>query len=102
VTGAAWRKTRVAVFGDRFITAALKTTQLVEISRWRPDGGPAFVYRLTANGVSRALLCSRTSHYVGVAPVPLPPYDAYMRAFALRHRRPPIASASGTRFDTWC
>ncbi|MEP6782715.1 MAG: ATP-binding protein, partial [Acidobacteriota bacterium] len=46
-------------------------------------GGPAFIYRLTANGVSRALLCLEQSHYVGVAPVPLASYDAYMRAFAV-------------------
>jgi len=60
----------------------LKTTQLVEISGGGLTGGPAFVYRLTANGVSRALLALEQSHYVGVAPVPLATYDAYMRAFA--------------------
>jgi predicted ATPase with chaperone activity len=61
----------------------LKTTHLVEISGGGLTGGPAFVYRLTANGVSRALLALEQSHYVGVAPVPLATYDAYMRAFAL-------------------
>jgi predicted ATPase with chaperone activity len=61
----------------------LKATQLVEISGGGLTGGPAFVYRLTANGSSRALLCLEQSHYVGVAPVPLASYDAYMRAFAL-------------------
>ena len=61
----------------------LKGTQLVEISGGGITGGPAFVYRLTANGVSRALLALEQSHYVGVAPVPLAAYDAYMRAFAL-------------------
>ena len=60
----------------------LKTTQLVEISGGGLTGGPAFVYRLTTNGVSRALLCLEQSHYVGVAPVPLAAYSAYMRAFA--------------------
>ena len=61
----------------------LKTTQLVEISGGGLTGGPAFAYRLTAAGVSRALLALEQSHYVGVAPVPLAAYDAYMRAFAL-------------------
>src|SRR6187402_3023770 len=61
----------------------LKTTQLVEISGGGLTGGPAFVYRLTAHGMSRALLALEQSHYVGVAPVPLATYDAYMRAFAL-------------------
>ena len=60
----------------------LKTTQLVEISGGGLTGGPAFVYRLTANGVGRALLCLEQSQYVGVAPVPLAAYDAYMRAYA--------------------
>lgn len=60
----------------------LKTTQLVEISGGGLTGGPAFVYRLTSNGVSRALQALEQSHYVGVAPVPLATYAAYMRAFA--------------------
>ena len=54
----------------------LKTTQLVEISGGGLTGGPAFVYRLTSNGVSRALQCLEQSHYVGVAPVPLAAYTA--------------------------
>jgi len=73
----------------------LKATHLVEISGGGLTGGPAFVYRLTANGVSRALLSLEQSHYVGVAPVPLAAYDAYMRAFA--HAAPRTASHDRVR-----
>jgi predicted ATPase with chaperone activity len=60
----------------------LKTGYLVEMSGGGLTGGPAFVYRLTEAGRSRALSCLEQNQYVGVAPVPLAAYDAYMRAFA--------------------
>ena len=60
----------------------LKTGYLVEMSGGGLTGGPAFVYRLTEAGRSRALSSLEQNQYVGVAPVPLAAYDAYMRAFA--------------------
>jgi predicted ATPase with chaperone activity len=60
----------------------LKTGYLVEMTGGGLTGGPAFVYRLTEAGRSRALSCLEQNQYVGVAPVPLAAYDAYMRAFA--------------------
>ncbi|HET9702841.1 MAG TPA: ATP-binding protein [Vicinamibacterales bacterium] len=60
----------------------LKTGYLVEMTGGGLTGGPAFVYRLTEGGRTRALSCLEQNQYVGVAPVPLAAYDAYMRAFA--------------------
>ena len=60
----------------------LKTAYLVSISGGGLTGGPAFVYRVTEGGRSQALLFLEQSQYVGVAPVPIAAYDAYMRAFA--------------------
>jgi predicted ATPase with chaperone activity len=60
----------------------LKTGHLVDISGGGLTGGPAFVYRITMEGRSRAMQYLEQSHYVGAAPVPLAVYDAYMRAFA--------------------
>jgi predicted ATPase with chaperone activity len=44
-------------------------------------GGPAFKYRITDAGRERAALFLQNNHYVGVAPVPLEQYRAYMRLF---------------------
>jgi hypothetical protein len=60
----------------------IKSGYLVEMTGGGLTGGPAFVYRLTEAGRSRALSCLEQNQYVGVAPVPLAAYDAYMRAFA--------------------
>ena len=60
----------------------LKSGYLVEMTGGGLTGGPAFVYRLTEAGRSRALSCLEQNQYVGVAPVSLAAYDAYMRAFA--------------------
>ncbi len=64
------------------ILRQLKVTTLVELSGGGLTGGPAFVYRLTDAGRSRAMLCLAQSQYVGAAPVPLDAYATYMRAFA--------------------
>jgi predicted ATPase with chaperone activity len=60
----------------------LKTSYLVEISGGGLTGGPAYLYRITVEGRSRAMQYLEQSQYVGAAPVPLAAYDAYMRAFA--------------------
>lgn len=60
----------------------LKSGYFVELSGGGLTAGPAFVYRITAEGRARALLFVEQSHYVGAAPVPLADYAAYMRAFA--------------------
>ncbi len=44
-------------------------------------GGAAFKYRITDAGRERAALFLGNNHYVGVAPVPLQQYRAYMRRF---------------------
>jgi SpoVK/Ycf46/Vps4 family AAA+-type ATPase len=44
-------------------------------------GGPTFSYRITDTGRRRALLFLEQSQYVGVAPVPLAQYRAYMEAY---------------------
>lgn len=44
-------------------------------------GGPAFRYRITDKGRERAALFLQNNHYVGVAPVPLAQYSAYMERF---------------------
>jgi predicted ATPase with chaperone activity len=44
-------------------------------------GGASYRYRITDSGRTRAALFLESSHYVGVAPVPLAQYQAYMRAY---------------------
>ena len=44
-------------------------------------GGPSFRYRITDEGRRRALLFLEQNQYVGVAPVPLAQYRAYMEAY---------------------
>jgi predicted ATPase with chaperone activity len=44
-------------------------------------GGASYRYRITDAGRTRAALFLETSHYVGVAPVPLAQYQAYMREY---------------------
>src|SRR5262245_26373586 len=49
-------------------------------------GGPTFRYRITDSGRQRAMLFLESSQYVGVAPVPLAQYVAYLEAY--RHATP--------------
>lgn len=44
-------------------------------------GGPTFRYRITDSGRQRAMLFLESSQYVGVAPVPLTQYVAYLEAY---------------------
>jgi hypothetical protein len=65
----------------------LKRTHQVEILGGGGVGPASYRYRITDTGRRRALLFLEQSHYVGVAPVPLAQYKAYMEAFygASRH-----------------
>jgi len=44
-------------------------------------GGPTFRYRITDSGRQRAMLFLESNQYVGVAPVPLTQYVAYLEAY---------------------
>ena len=44
-------------------------------------GGPTFRYRITDSGRQRAMLFLENNQYVGVAPVPLSQYVAYLEAY---------------------
>ena len=44
-------------------------------------GGPSYRYRITDAGRQRAMLFLENNQYVGVAPVPLGQYVAYLRAY---------------------
>ena len=44
-------------------------------------GGPSYRYRITDAGRQRAMLFMESSQYVGVAPVPLTQYVAYLEAY---------------------
>jgi len=44
-------------------------------------GGPSYRYRITDAGRERAMLFLESNQYVGVAPVPLRQYVAYLRAY---------------------
>jgi hypothetical protein len=59
----------------------LKLTHQCEIFGGSMIGGPSYRYRITDEGRRRALLFLEHSHYVGVAPVPLQQYRAYMEAY---------------------
>jgi predicted ATPase with chaperone activity len=58
-------------------------------------GGASYRYRITDAGRTRAALFLESSHYVGVAPVPLAQYQAYMRAY--RDAAPRTASRERVR-----
>ncbi|MFB3855355.1 MAG: ATP-binding protein [Vicinamibacterales bacterium] len=45
-------------------------------------GGPAYKYRITDAGRTRAALFLEQNHYVGTAPVPIRQYQEYMAAYA--------------------
>jgi predicted ATPase with chaperone activity len=58
-------------------------------------GGASYRYRITDAGRTRAALFLESSHYVGVAPVPLAQYQAYMREY--RRAVPRTASRDRVR-----
>jgi predicted ATPase with chaperone activity len=59
----------------------LKTQQQISIVGGGFVGGASYRYRITDTGRTRAALFLESSHYVGVAPVPLAQYQAYMHAY---------------------
>ena len=59
----------------------LKAARHVEIVGGSLLGGASFKYRITDTGRTRAALFLQQNRYVGLAPVPLPQYQAYMREF---------------------
>jgi predicted ATPase with chaperone activity len=59
----------------------LKIQQQISIVGGGFVGGASYRYRITDTGRTRAALFLETSHYVGVAPVPLAQYQAYMHAY---------------------
>jgi predicted ATPase with chaperone activity len=59
----------------------VKAQHQVEIVGGGMLGGPAYRYRITDAGRTRAALFLQSSHYVGAAPVPLGQYHAYMAAY---------------------
>ena len=59
----------------------LKAVRQLEIAGGSLLGGPSFKYRITDAGRIRAALFLEQNRYVGLAPVPLTQYQAYMRAF---------------------
>jgi hypothetical protein len=61
---------------------ALKAQHHCEIAGGSMLGGAAYRYRITDAGRRRAALFLESSHYVGVAPVPIGIYQRYMRDYA--------------------
>ena len=59
----------------------LKTQQQISIVGGGFVGGASYRYRITDTGRTRAALFLESSHYVGIAPVPLAQYQAYMHAY---------------------
>jgi predicted ATPase with chaperone activity len=59
----------------------LKTQQQIAIVGGGMVGGASYRYRITDTGRTRAALFLESSHYVGMAPVPLAQYQRYMHAY---------------------
>jgi len=59
----------------------LKVQQQISIVGGGLVGGASYRYRISDSGRVRAALFLESSHYVGVAPVPLAQYQAYMHAY---------------------
>jgi predicted ATPase with chaperone activity len=59
----------------------LKIQQQISIVGGGFVGGASYRYRITDTGRTRAALFLETSHYVGVAPVPIAQYQAYMHSY---------------------
>ena len=64
------------------ILDGLRANRQCEIAGGAMLGAASYRYRITDAGRTRASLFLENSHYVGVAPVPLAQYQAYMKAFA--------------------
>jgi hypothetical protein len=73
----------------------LKRERQVEIGGGAMFGGPAFRYRITDAGRARAGLFLEHNHYVGLAPVPLVQYRAYLAEF--ERRVPKATTPAGIR-----
>ena len=73
----------------------LKIQQHISIVGGGFVGGASYRYRITDAGRSRAGLFLESSHYVGVAPVPLAQYQAYMHAY--RAAAPRVATRARVR-----
>ena len=73
----------------------LKVQQQISIVGGGVVGGASYRYRITDNGRTRAALFLENSHYVGVAPVPLAQYQAYMHDT----HGDPIADAHSMTFE---
>ena len=63
------------------VLESLKSSHQCEVLGSGFIGGASYLYRITDAGRRRALLFLEQSHYVGVAPVPLRQYRAYMDAY---------------------
>ena len=68
------------------ILDGLRANRQCEIAGGAMLGAASYRYRITDAGRTRASLFLENSHYVGVAPVPLAQYQAYMKAFAAASR----------------
>jgi hypothetical protein len=73
----------------------LKVQQQISIVGAGFVGGASYRYRITDSGRTRAALFLESSHYVGVAPVPLSQYQAYMHAY--RASAPRVATQARVR-----
>jgi hypothetical protein len=73
----------------------LKREHQVEIGGGAMFGGPAFRYRITDAGRARAGLFLEHNHYVGLAPVPLVQYRAYLAEF--EQKVPKATTPAGIR-----
>ena len=60
--------------------AELRDARHVEVSSGSMLGPPSYEYRILDAGRARAMLFLQQNHYVGVAPVPLAQYAAYLKA----------------------
>lgn len=69
---------------------SLKTQRYCEVVGASIVGGASYRYRITNEGRSIAGLYLQQNHYVGVAPVPLAQYQAYMTQ--RRRSRPPTVT----------
>ena len=73
----------------------LKVQQQISIVGGGMVGGASYRYRISDSGRVRAALFLESSHYVGIAPVPLQQYQAYMRAY--RAAAPRVATQARVR-----
>ena len=73
----------------------LKVQQQISIIGGGLVGGASYRYRISDSGRVRAALFLESSHYVGVAPVPLAQYQAYMHAY--RAAAPRVATQERVR-----